>query len=324
MERRLSLRAWSLSLLMPLAWGCDATPSRKAPRTAESVHVVVVAEARDDPTWAMWEAAARRIEQQDRAVKVDLLAPPAQSPREQQSLIQALCGQQLDAACIAPTDAAAVRRAIDELAKTGVFVVTVGRDVAGSNRAVYCGPAEMEMGRAAARACAAALEGRATKTVLLLHAGQDDPIFGPRYLGFNQEIRQFREVTLLREVDCSRNRSDAVSLVRLESRKYPRTGCWVFLEDWPLRAAGAEERLVPTDCRVVLCNGSPRYFAALQDGRISALVTYDYAKSAYEAISVAASLARDNAAVVTQHRGVDVEIVTASDLADLERRWKSD
>lgn len=324
MDRRFGLSLWSLAPVALLSFGCDSKPPQEGVQSSKTIRVVVVAEARDDPTWEIWSAEARRLEKQERFVKVELLAPPTQSPREQQSLLRSLGRQPLDAVCIAPTDAAAVCAAIDELTTTGVRVVTVGRDVPGSSRAAYCGPSETELGRAAARACVSVLEGQAAKTVMLLHAGMDDPIYGPRYRGFDQEFRQFRDLNLLREINCDRNRADALNLVREESRKYARAGCWAFLEDWPLRTAAAGERVVPDGCRAVLCSGSPRYLADLRNQRITALATYNYAIAARQALTIAVSLIRDHTSVSVQHHVTDVEVITLEDLADFERRMQGE
>ncbi|MBN2560225.1 MAG: substrate-binding domain-containing protein [Phycisphaerae bacterium] len=299
--------------------GCGSDEDR-AKRRGESARIVVVARAKDEPTWAVIKAVAKQLEEEHRFVDVEVVAPETDSPREQRELLERLATHEVGAVCVAPSDAAAVRSAIDELARNGVPVVTVGLDVVGANQAVYCGPSEMEIGRAAARACDAAVAGR-SKTVILLHAGRDDPVYGKRYQGFIQELRFYPDVRLLREVDCAQSRSKAVSLVRLESRKYPRVGCWVFLDDWPLRASPSDEPLLPPGCGVVLCNGLPRYLDRLRDGRIAALITYDYPRSVREALLATVQLAKDRPAVITPRHVAPVEIVTAKELPSYEARW---
>ena len=310
-----------LILLVAGAGACDKREAASGGQSAGVLNLTIIAESQDDATWGLWQRVAREAEQKDPKLKIRLVAPQTPSPRDQQELIQACQGGQVDVVCVAPTDPTALRGAIADLARTGVRVVTIGRDVADSDRSVYCGPDETEIGRAAAEACARAMEGDPAKTAMVLYAGEDDPIYGPRYRGFTKAMLRYPDLTLLRKVNCAQNRTEAVNLVRLESRKYPRTGCWVFLEDWPLRAASLDDQLVPKDCRVVLCNESPRYFALLRDGRISALIGFDYAKAAIEAIGASVQLGRHEAPAISRFRTMDVETVTADNLPEIERRW---
>jgi ABC-type sugar transport system substrate-binding protein len=308
--------------LLPTTAGCsnDEDPGR---RRGEVIHLTVVAEARDDPTWAIMEAASRWFAKQERFVKVEVLAPRTRSPREQRALLEGLVGGDVDAVCVAPTDAAALRQAIDRLSQSGISVVTVGRDVPGSNRVTYCGPSELEIGRAAAEACVAAVQER-SQTVMLLHAGPDDPVYGDRQFGFMRELPLHEGVTLLREVNCSQDSSEAVALVRLESRKYPRTGCWVFLEDWPLRTVQAVDRLLPRGCGIVLCNGSPRYWGLIREGLVVAVITYDHRQVMEKALEAAARLAQGgDTRLVAPKYLIPVEIVTIRNLPLYEARWEA-
>jgi ABC-type sugar transport system substrate-binding protein len=278
----------------------------------------------DDPTWAVVEAAAKRCEEQDRFSTIDVMAPETHSPREQRELLLGLLEREVDVVCVLPTDVESVRSVIDRLAQNGIPVVTIGRDVPGSNRRAYCGPIEAEIGRAAAQACVAAVQGR-PGTVMLLHAGTDTPVYGERYQGFQAGLRPQAGLRILRAVDCGGSRSDAVRLVRLESRKYPRVGCWVFLEDWPLRAVSASERLLPNQCGIVLCNGSPRYFDWLRDGRIVAMITHDLQRTLKEGMLAAVQLAdpRWREGEFALDYTAEVETVTAKNLAGHEARWKT-
>lgn len=309
-----------LMILLSAAVGCDFDEQSASHK--QFVRIAIVAEARDDPTWAVMEAAAKRFERQQPFTRVDVSAPPTRSPREQQKLLGELTTDRVDVVCISPTDVQAVRPAIDRLVKTGIPVVTIGRDVPASTRTAYSGPSEVEIGRAAARACAAAVNDR-SKTVMLLHAGPGDTASGRRYLGFRQDLPLHDEVVLLRDVNCGGSASEARSLVRLESRKYPRIGCWVFLDDWPLRLAGAADRLSPPGCRIVLCNGSPRHFERLRDGRIAALITYDYRWAIDQALMTALYTIRGEQQIEARNSIAEVEIITAAELTREERRWKT-
>ncbi len=317
----LSGLAAAATLLAAVA-GCEYEDSGRRSRR-EVVRVTVVAEARDDPTWEVLVAASNEFERQERFVEVEVIGPQTTSPREQRALLEGLIGSGVDAVCLAPTDAAALRQTIDLLSQSGVRVVTVGRDAPRSKRDAYRGPSGAEIGRAAADACAAAVRDR-SKTAMLLHAGPDDPIYGSRRLGFLNELRLHEGITLLREVNCSRNPSAAVSMVRSESRKYSRVGCWVFLEDWPLRATPAVHRLMPRGCGIVLCNGSPRYLGLLREGLVVALITYDPRRAIEEALLAAARLAEGgDTRLIAPKSLTPVEIVTIGNLPHYEARWET-
>jgi len=327
--------SWGWAVLALLtAWlvttGCDSSEPGRQRRQLEHpvIHIVVVGEAKDGPTWAVLQATADRFDEQERFASAEVIAPATRSPRQQQELLKDLATRDVDAVCVEPTDAAAVHSVIDKLVQTGVPVVTIGRDVPGSTREAHCGPPEVEIGRAAAKACAAVVKKRRTKnvtapkTVMLLHAGPDDPVYGARYRGFTQDLPLYEDVVLLRGINCGQNRSDAVRLVRMESRKYPRVGCWVFLEDWPLRALASSDRLLPPGCGIVLCNGSPRYFGRFLDGQIAAMITYDYRKVVERGLLAALRLAEErDTSIISSHYAAPVEIITSDGLLGYEERW---
>jgi ABC-type sugar transport system substrate-binding protein len=297
--------------------GCKP-PKDAGPPPVATLHIVAIAEAQDDPTWTALNAAKVRVLQQAGAYcSIVVEARQTASPRDQQLLLEEVQAGKVDAVCIAPTDSEAIRPAVDTLAQKGVPIVTLGRDIPGAARVLHCGPSDLEIGRAAARACADVAKVGAG-SIILLHAGLNDPVYGQRYAGFTQDLPMYPELKLLREVDCAQNRGETLQMVRAESRKYPRAGCWVLLDDWPLRALAENERLVPTDCRVVVCNADPRYFPRLRNGQISALVGYDYEETAYSALVAALNLAREPQGKVTSPE-VPINIITARNLAEFDK-----
>lgn len=304
-----------------LAGGCDRETSER--RDKRMVRLIIVGEAQDDPTWSVLQLTATRFQAEERFAVVEAVAPPTRSPRQQRVLLEGLAARGADAVCIAATDADAVRPTINLLVQKGIPVVTFGRDVPDSGRVVYCGPLEDEIGRAAAEACVAAVQARRTRTVMLLHSGLDDPVYGRRYRSFKRHLAPEQSVVLLREIDCAPNRSDLVVSVRLESRKYPRTACWVFLEDWPLRGLRADDRLLPRGCGLVLCNGSPRYFPLIRDGRATALIGYNFRRAAEEALLAAFWRAEESTSALTPHHITPVEVITIENVTVFEERWRS-
>lgn len=313
-----------LAVLLALP-SCD--PSRlRRPRSGElDVRIVVVGEGKTEATWEVLLLASQRIGRIYPAARVDCVSPDSSSPHEQQRLLEGLLEEQVSAVCVAPIEARAIEVVIGRLAASGRPVVTLFRDVRDSSRAVYCGPSEREIGERAAEACDIALRGRA-RTVMLLHAGDDHKETRGRYYSIKEwlPVKVRDRVTLFGEVDCRADPLEAARLVRMKARRYPRIGCWVFLDDWPLRQLGEEEQILPFACGMVLCNGSPRHLDRMKRGEIQALVTFDHLRAAEEALRAAFELAQPvtDRTAIRAFRPVSAEVVIPSDLGAYEKRWQ--
>ena len=307
----------ALGVLVPASCRQDAD-GRSRPQAEK--HIVVVAVGKDDPTWPVIEATAQWFESQRRFVTVEAVAPEKTSPVEQQQILEALATQRVDAVCVAPVDPRAIRQVIKDLVHRGKRVALIGRDVPDSGRFCYCGPSEFAIGQAAAQACALAVRSR-SNTVMLLHAGADDAVYGSRYAGFKHELPVVGDVHLLREIDCGGQWLDAAHIVRKESRMYPRVGCWVMLDDWPLRVVRPSDPLLPLGCGIVLCCDSPRYIDRMRNGQIMAMVAFDYRRAVQNAILIAADLG--NAPMEENESSwiLPSEIITAAELDAYEQRW---
>lgn len=323
MARGLHGIAW----LVLLAWlasspACDSS-KRAARRDArEGEHLVLVGEGREVPTWPILQAQAARFQKLYPSIRVDVIGPEKASPSEQQRVMSGLLKKDADAICVVPVDSSSLRTVIDKLVNSGRPVITIGRDVSGCRRNVYCGPSEVGLGKAAATACSMALQGR-LRTVMLLHRGQAGGAAQGRYFGFKEELPVYGNIRILGEADCEGSPILAERLVRARVRAYPRVGCWVFLEDWPLRAIRPEERLLPIGCAMVLCNGYPRHFDRMRRGEVTVIVAFDFFRAVGDALSAASSLAEARGSEPTAFIGTPPEIITPRNLDRYERRWES-
>lgn len=307
------------ALLMPGAEGCRPGGGRP-PRRDRLVRIVVIAEAEDEPTWAVVQATASTFARNNPLTHIETRAPRTASPTGQQDLLRALEQEEIDAVCIHPIEAFSLAEMIDVLSQRGLSVVVFGRDVPSSKRGSYCGPSDFEIGQKSVEAAVKVLADR-SKTIMLLHGGTQTEERSKRYYGFKQQMAQTGGMEVLREVDCQGNPSDSIGLVRTESRRYPRAGCWVFLDDWPLRALRGEEPLLPLGATIVLCNGSPRYFDRLRDGQVQAMVAFDYQKTVSESLYAAVRLVEDRTGGFSPVVDIPAEIITAQELPDYESRW---
>ncbi len=301
--------------------GCDnkAPPPQIQLRVAR---VVFVAAQQGDPTWTAIQAIARRFCREYRRAEVEVVGPETGGSAGQDKLLKDLIVRPVDAVCVVPADPQAVASTLRDLVKAGKRVVTVGRDVPEGGPHVFCGPSELELGQTAARACVRALRDR-PQTILLLHAGSTDDVFGPRYSGFMRELRTFGDIRVLREMDCGGRVLDALQMVRTESHKYSRAGCWVFLDDWAFQGVPQEERLAPLGMGVVLCGASPKYFPRMRNGEIAAMIGYDFEKAVHAALFSAVQPPGESGEELPSGRFISPEIITIDNLSAYEQRWES-
>lgn len=309
--------------LLFVTGACDeGRPSRSRRLTdRQTVRVAVVSEGKDEPTWQIITSVARRFEKLYPYAKFDVVAPASATPTAQQEILEGFLKGDANVICVIPIDAMATRAVIDRLVKAGRPIVTIGRDSPQSGRAVFCGPAESEVGRRAAEACRLALP-EDTRTAMILHGGEDREAFRGRYYAFKAALPTVGKVRVLREIDCRGNPVEAVRLVREQSRLYPRVGCWVLLEDWPLRTLRPADRLLPLGIRMVLCNGSPKYFARMRSGEITAIVTFDYLDAVENGFRAALRLSVGEGVESASIVASPTETITIRELNGYERRWQ--
>lgn len=318
-----STTAAAATLLILTAGACDwdrpSNPHRPAERL--TVRIAVVAEGKNEPTWQIITAAARHFEEMYPYAEFRVVAPESPTPTGQQAVLEGLLQTDATAICVVPIDAMAVGMEINRLVKAGRPVVTIGRDCPQSGRAVFCGPAESQVGRSAAEACRLAIPPD-TQTVMVLHGGQRHEAYRGRFYAFGETLPTVGNYRILREIDCQGNSVEAVQLVRKQSRLYPRVGCWVLLEDWPLRMLRPTDRLLPLGCGMVLCNGSPKYFARVRSGEITAMITFNYLDAVENGFRAALRLATGDSLESAYLIASPTETVTIRELDAYESRWK--
>ncbi len=315
---RAKLITMAVLTIMP-ALACDPPPVAKQPRS-DTAHILVVGESKDSPSSVILRAASIRFAHENAYATVEFLAPETRSPSAQQAVLRSIKERKFDALCIVPIDPAAICSLVDEFVINGKQVVTIARDIRDSGRVLYCGPVESQIGRAAATACAIAVQHR-PKTVMLLHAGREQSAYRRRRIAFKEELAAIGGAELIAAFDGKADPLEAARIVKLKAKSYPRVGCWVYLDDWPLQAIGPSERLLPLGCGLVLCNGSPNQFDRLRSGEIDALIAFDYYRAVEEAIRGAARIVTTGQSDMVSVVDIPSEIITAKELGWHERRW---
>ncbi len=304
---------------MLIVSACDQAPVARQPRK-DTVHILVVGESKDSPASAILRAASMRFDHENAYATVEFLAPETRSPSAQQAVLRSIKDRKFDALCIVPIDPTAVRSLVDAFVIDGKQVVTIARDIRDSNRVLYCGPIESQIGRTAATACAIAVQDR-PKTVMLLHAGREHRSYHRRRIAFKEELAAIGGAALIAEFDGRDDPLEAVRLVKQKCKSYPRVGCWVYLDAWPLQAIKPAQRLLPLGCGLIVCNGSPEHFDRLRSGEIDAIIAFDYQRAVEDAISGAARIVTTGQPGMVSVIDIPSEIITVKELDWHERRW---
>jgi len=322
-HRRRGAAAGCFSSLLVAFFGAACEPAPPAGATSRPVgfnQIALVGTSEDSAAWAVMKAIAGRIESEDRRLQVVFRAPKEASPTAQQALLRELRDSHVRAVCLMPVDPMSVRAEIDSLTSDGKPVVLIGTDVPDSSRMLFVGPTGMSLGEATAKACAAIMPSE-RRTVLLLHAGTEHPVYGPRRIGFREQVRLEPGLEIFKEIDCGGSPVEAQRIVRRQMRLYPRLGCWAFLDDWPLRNWSSRDRLVPIGCAVALCRDDPKYFDALRRGDIHAIVSFDLYECVERGIESAVRLAEDQAGEPFDVYTIPPQVVLRDDLPWHEARW---
>lgn len=317
-----------VAMLAPMIWllafgallnGCDAPGATRRPAMSKR-HIAVVGTWTEDPSWDVLRTVADRIAADTPGVRISFFAPEDQTPAGQQAVLDKIAGMKFDAVCILPGDALAIRDSVNNLVEGGKPVVLVGRDVPDSSRNFFVGPSEMEIGRAAAQACKQVLPGD-RRTVMLLAAGPGDPVYGFRCATFKAELARITGDEVFMELDCGANPIKAQQILRRQSRRYPRVGGWVLLDDWPLRQQDDAGKFLPSGCSIIVCHDAPRYFQLLSSGKISAVVAYDLYEASNRAIRATLRIAEHGAEEPMDRDFVPVQVITQDDAAWHEQQW---
>jgi ABC-type sugar transport system substrate-binding protein len=285
------------------------------------VRITIVARSKTDRTWPVLSVLAAEFSRYEEKLKVTLLAPDNAGAAHQKQLIESLTPSDADVACVDPLDPLALGPVVADLVTRGVPVVLIGRDIPGSSRSAFCGPSEFELGKAAALAAGRITHGR-SNSIMLLHAGSSEETAATRLAGFKQGFPLIGGLRLLKEVNCNGESLLAEELVKSESHRYPRVAGWVFLGEWPLRAVSGREQPLHPGLGAVLCSTDTAWYPQLRDGRIDALLGYDYRRAVEEALFAAQRIAQSATRGFAPEINIPPEVITRGDLPTWEQRWR--
>ncbi len=300
--------------------GCDSPPIRPPERVKTARTLVLVGDSEDSPLYPVLIGAATAFRLDRPEIAVRVIAPEQLSPVLQQQMLNELASGDDDAVCVIPIDDQAIGPTLNRLAAAGKPVVTALRDAPSSRRIAYSGAAELDIGQKAANAAIDALAGR-SRSVVILRADAYDAAYRGRYTAALDALTRSTTAQLMDEVDCDGNPHTALQLVRNMTRKFPRVGAWVFLDDWPMRVLEPRERVLPIGCALVVCADKPELFPRLRSGEIQALVTTDLHAALVRGLEVAYLLAEGEREDRLRTNPLPAQIITLDEIDWHEARW---
>lgn len=260
----------ALGLVLP---GCDPPPPNPAPPVARRGFIAVVGAGQDDPFWPVLSGSALRCRPGLGELELRAAAPDNVSVNAQAQLIRQLQSEGLRGLCIQVIDPAGTEALLRRLSNEGVVVVTLMNPVSGSEPYFHCGVDQTRLGESMADLVAEVLDEKGTLAVL--HADSALPHTLERHQAFSNRVRSYARLSVLREIDCGGDPSNAREIVKQCMERYPRLNAWVALDNWPLRGLG-DQPLLPPGCKLVTAGPNPAVWDTLADGRCHAMVGAAY------------------------------------------------
>lgn len=317
-----------LMLLAAGMSGCDkpsapttaaATPDEKAMLPGKGF-IAFVGAGPGDPLWPILKAGARRHVEQHARMRVEYLCPVSDSPESQVQLLSSLDDPQMRGLCVQISDTYAVAHVLHRLFNKGVRIVSMVKPAPERIRVAHVGFDEEAVGRELARHTSEAF--KSGGSIMVLHAGDDDPADGPRRLAFMTEIKTHPQIDVFAELDCHGHPMEARAIIRERSVRYPRLSAWVALEDWPVQGVADVDKVLPPGQRLITFGGMPEHCLLLRKGLMPFMLAANYRDLGTEAARLCEWSISDPS-LTSRTYFAPLRDVWASNLEVYERDWAS-
>lgn len=283
--------------------------------------IAVVASGKDDPYWPIIQAGAQRYHDDLGMLELRYCIPAGNSPKDQIDLLKSLKDPKLRGICIHPTSEDAILPVLAPLHGRGIPIVTMLQPLACDWPISHVGLNDNDVGQALAELTALALDERGT--LMLLHAGIEHDVYGPRRRSFLEHLQRYRELELFADIDAGRSPRQARTVIRERSQRFPRLDAWVCLDDWPLRDFQNPASLFEAPTRLITVGGTPQHIDLIRRGISPGVVAADYYELGSHALRACHVALLDG----EQFRPIRIElplrVVTANTLTDYVRDWQS-
>lgn len=263
-----------------LTGACDEPPAQIPAQKSVSGRdkslgfIAFVGAGEHDPLWPILKRGAERYTARLADVEVRCLTPSRRSVQEQIEVLGSLGDPDLRGLCIHSIDPNALIPVLEQMFGRGIMIVSIIEPVPQRLRVAHVGFDDAEIGRALAELTGKMLNG--TGSIMVLSAGHDHPIYGPRLIAFEKQLREYPEIAVFAQVDCDADALKARNEVRQRSKRFPRLSAWVALDDWPIRDLGLDGSLFPATCRFVTFGGGPTHWPLIERGISPGIVAANY------------------------------------------------
>ena len=272
-----------------VAGGCDEPPPprvgaallQSAPARDPAL-VAFVGAGEGDPLWPILKTGAQRYGDRLGAIRIRFLIPTGRSAQDQIECLRSLGDLELRGLCIHIIDADALKPILRKMYNRGIRIVSIIHPAPREIRAGHVGFNERRIGAALAETTISALDGAGS--IVLLHAGYEHPIYGPRRIAFENTLKPHRQIEVFARKDCRTNPREARRIIRDYSQRFPRLSAWVALDDWPLRDRGLDDLAVPPGCKFITFGGTPMQWPLIETGVSPGVAAVNYGELGAKAV----------------------------------------
>ena len=249
--------------------------------------IAFVGAGANDPLWPILKAGAQRYLEQGATLGIRFFAPASDSAQDQINLVETLQDPQMRGLCIQIVDVGALMPVLNRLYNQGTLIVSMIQPAPERLRVGHVGFDNEAVGWAVAQLTARTLHDGGS--IMLLHAGQENPVASARLRTFDEEIATHPEISVLARLDCQGDPREARRLIRERSARYPRLSAWVALDDWPVRDLGHIESIIPPGCRFITFGGTPAQWPLIRKGICPGVVAANYYDLGHQAAQLCES-----------------------------------
>jgi ABC-type sugar transport system substrate-binding protein len=247
-------------------------------------YIAFVGAGQRHPLWPILRRSAERYALDTGSIEIRYFAPSITSPREQIEVLRRLTNDdEMRGVCVQIEHPAALAGVLNDIESRGVAIVPMMHGTESQAIAGFAGLDDEAIGKTLADTAARVLDGEGS--IMVLHAGTEHPVFGPRLETFLAEMNRHPHVEIFARMDCQGDALQARQIMRDRSARYPRLSAWVSVGEWPTIGLGSEQELgLPPGCRLIAFGGGPEQWPLIRSGRCPAILAADYHEIGTKAI----------------------------------------
>ncbi len=287
--------------------------------TSDRGYIAIIAAGRNDPWWPIIQVGARRYHDALGGKDLRFFLPEGDEVQDQIKVLETLERKDLHGICIHPASTDAILSSLEPIHMSGVPVVTMLTALDVDWNLSHVGLDDREIGVQLARLTARALDHQGT--VMLLHAGFEDRVYGPRRRHLLEEWRRYPKIELFAQIDCHANPREARAIMRERSARFPRLSAWVSVGDWPLRDWDGSPPLLPAPMQFITFGGTPAQMDLVEAGTSPGFVAAEYGDVGDRAVRLChvALMAEDQYRPTNET--LPLRTVTMRNVDDYRRDW---